>query len=88
MPKIGEPWQDDLTFDHFHLGMSKYEWRNIPDLEGEMPRNPMDDWTLGNQYDRPCGWQTNQSNYKHDLMVWKKRQLEIFQGMNQVEFMV
>jgi hypothetical protein len=48
----------------------------------------MDDWTLGNRYDHPCGWQTDQSNYKYALKLWKKRQLEIIQGMNQVEFMV
>jgi hypothetical protein len=78
----------DLTFDHFHLGMSKYEWRYIPDPEGEVLRNPLDDWTLGNRFDHLCGRQTNQSNYEHNLMVWKTRPLEIIQGMNQVEFMV
>jgi hypothetical protein len=77
MPKIGKPWKDDLEFDYFHLGMGKYEQRYIPD-----PEKKMDNWTLGNQYDCPCGWQTNQSNYKHDFMLRKKQHLEIIQGMN------
>jgi hypothetical protein len=49
MPQIGESWQDDLNFDYFHLGMAKYEWRYIPDPEGEMPKNLMGNWTFGDQ---------------------------------------
>ena len=87
-PKIGRPHQDDLDFDVFHLGMIEYSWCHIPNPEGEMPKDPMDDWCLGDRYDPPLGWHNDQTRYEYELVAWKKRQLEIIQAMSHVELMV
>ena len=80
-------WASEEWYTHnpcFHLGMTKYEWKKVPDPEETKPRHYTADWH-GETYDPPCGWQTDRENYYEAMGKWKKTMLEKIQGMSEEE---
>jgi hypothetical protein len=70
-------------FDQFnmHLGMTLYSWRFFPDPENTRPEDPEKDWSFGDHYDHPTGWQFARMRYNEDLKAWKVAQYRLLQQM-------
>ena len=69
--KLKSVWTHELDYDGFYLGLREYKYEDIPDPIGEMPEDPEKDWTLGERYDKPNGWQFDRQEYKAKLHNWK-----------------
>ena len=46
-----------MDYSCFYLGLREYKYEFIPNPKGKMPVNPRNEWSLGEQYDKPTGWQ-------------------------------
>ena len=80
--------REQLMYDCFYLGTTKYLWNCIPDPEGNMPENPQEQWNFNDYYDKPIGWRTDFENYINNVINWKKKQIKIIQEMNEQELIV
>ena len=70
-------------YEGFNLGNEWYDWKWVPELTHDpKPKDPQDDWCIGDYYDRPTGWQNNERDYENAMKEWKKRQMRTLNEMS------
>jgi hypothetical protein len=78
-----ERYPNELRFDFFYLGLTKYLWDDIPNQEGKKPRNPRWDYSLGDRYDRMPWMHEAETKYHTDYENWQRRQLALLRLMDE-----
>jgi hypothetical protein len=68
---------DKWEFEYFYIGMTKYYYYHIPNPEGEEPINPEQVWNFADRYDPYPMMHEEKCRYEEELVVWRKRKLEI-----------
>ena len=76
---------NELDYDCFYLGLREYKFEFIPNAKGKMPENPRKKWNLGEQYDKPTGWQHEEMEFERELRKWKIENLLAIKKLNYQE---
>jgi hypothetical protein len=72
---------DKQDFEYFYIGMIKFYYYHIPNLEGKEPIDPERDLNFADQYDPYPMMHEQNCCHKEELVVWRKHQLEIIRSM-------
>ena len=79
---------DEYAYEHFYLGLKKYQYDLVPDPIGTKPEEPEHEDSGWQFYEKTIEYHQKFRKYMDDLTVWKRTNRERIQGLSRDELKI